>query len=160
MSPRIELDDTHRLSESHTSITSFNVPRQVSVREPNGPSLVAAAGQNALLCYGEDNALAVTMEWKQYDQHQMGGPWNYKKYVAGQTSVITKEADILRADVEEFGSETVEKLRRRQDPTFKLPPSLKGIVAGGKVAATEVPKVPELAPAGKGDAPKKAGAVA
>lgn len=60
-----------------------------------------------------------------YDQHQTGGPWNYRKYSAGQVDQHSAEAERLKADVERFGPEAVEAIRRQTDPTFKLPDALK-----------------------------------
>lgn len=62
---------------------------------------------------------------RDYDQHQTGGPWNWRKFHEGQQHTNTEELDRLRADVEEFGADTVEKLRRRTHPDFVLPPSLR-----------------------------------
>lgn len=62
---------------------------------------------------------------RDYDQHRAGGPWNYRLYSEGQTETYTAEVDQLREDIARFGPEAVETLRRRQDPTFTLPDSLK-----------------------------------
>jgi hypothetical protein len=89
-------------------------------------------------------------DWKIYNQHQTGGPWNYKRYLAGQTITASRESDELVADVNEFGSDVVERLRRRQDPDFALPEKLRGIPAGGvKNASEEVAAAVDLAPAKK-----------
>ena len=61
-----------------------------------------------------------------YDQSQAGGPWNYKMYVKGLEQATTLEAETLRADVEEFGSDVVLRLRRRENALFELPPELRG----------------------------------
>ena len=96
-------------------------------------SLMMAAANNMLL----DDDGNVTANYQQYVQHQNPpGPWSYKKYLAGQTATLNAAAVQLRADVEEFGSEAVERLRKRQEPDFALPPSLRGIPPGGKVQAT------------------------
>src|SRR5690349_20455962 len=83
--------------------------------------------------------------WKQYDQHQTGGPWSWKKYAEGQAHTTTREAEQIIADVHEFGSETVLKLRRRENPHFVLPPHLQNIAPG---TPRDEPK-PELALGGK-----------
>jgi hypothetical protein len=90
-------------------------------------------------------------DWKVYNQHQTGGPWNYKRYLAGQTIVATRASDELEQDVNEFGSEVVERIRRRSDPGFELPEKLRGIPAGGiKSQAEEVAAAAvDLAPAKK-----------
>jgi hypothetical protein len=74
-----------------------------------------------------------------YDQHQAGGPWNYKRYVHGQQETTTLEAEQLTADVHEFGSTAVETLRRRGDPTFSLPEGLKGIPPRSATQVVELP---------------------
>ena len=61
-----------------------------------------------------------------------GGPWNYKKYVHGQAETVTLEAEQLRADVEEFGSAAVEAIRKRTDPTFRLPEALRNVAPRGQ----------------------------
>lgn len=78
--------------------------------------------------------------YRQYDQHRSGGPWNYRLYAEGMKASSTIEADQLRDDVEMFGSEAVETLRKRTDLHFKLPPHLQGIPPGGKVGKSEKPK--------------------
>lgn len=112
-------------------------------------SLLMAVGQNALLTEGEEGGLVLTADWRQYDQHQTGGPWNYKKYRAGQVASTSKEADLLRADVETYGSAVVEAIRKRHEPDFKLPPTLRNIPAGGTVpvavAVAAAPVVVEAA---------------
>lgn len=62
---------------------------------------------------------------KDYDQHATGGPWNYRKYIAGQSVERQDAVDQLKQDVAEFGPEAVEKLRQRTDPAFRLPDALK-----------------------------------
>jgi hypothetical protein len=66
-----------------------------------------------------------------YDQHHTGGPWNYRLYFESQEALQGEILDELRADVEEFGSDTVLRLRRRTDPAFVLPPALENIQARG-----------------------------
>lgn len=88
---------------------------------------------------------------RMYDQHQTGGPWNFRKYFEGQQATTTREADELLADVNTFGSDVVEHIRRRTDRHFELPPHLKGIPAGGKKAEpAPAPAVPAPA-AGKAE---------
>lgn len=54
-----------------------------------------------------------------------GGPWNLKKYLEGQVDTATEGLAQLERDVLEFGSIAVEKIRRRVDPGFTLPPHLR-----------------------------------
>ncbi len=85
------------------------------------------AAMHGTLLDAEGNA---TADWRQYDQHQTGGPWNYKKYMDGQTATNTLDADQLEADVNRFGSDAVEAIRRSTDKAFALPDYLKGRAAG------------------------------
>lgn len=62
---------------------------------------------------------------RDYDQHQTGGPWNYRKYVQGQTSAHSDVVDQLKADVAKYGWEAVEAIRRQIDPAFTVPAHLK-----------------------------------
>jgi hypothetical protein len=80
--------------------------------------------------------------WREYDQHQTGGPWNFKKFLVGQEVVTSRELDELRVDVEEYGSDVVERIRRRTDPNFRLPESLRGVPPGG-IAAGPAPDAPK-----------------
>jgi hypothetical protein len=71
-------------------------------------------------------------DWREYDQHQTGGPWNYRKYAEGQkvsAAVEQEQAAValakLQADVERFGWEAVEAIRQQADPSFKVPESMK-----------------------------------
>lgn len=82
-----------------------------------------------------------------YDQHTTGGPWNYKRYVEGQETVVSDFMSTLEQDVNEFGAEVVEKLHRRQQPGFNLPPHLVG-KAAGFLAAKALAEA-ESAPAAK-----------
>jgi hypothetical protein len=75
---------------------------------------------------------------QEYDQHQTGGPWNFRRYIEGQETIVSDAIIELRQDVEEFGSDTVTRLRRRSDPTFTLPKELENIPARG---ATKVDTV-------------------
>lgn len=78
--------------------------------------------------------------WKDYLQHQTGGPWNYKKYAEGVLDSHTKEASQLRDDVVRFGAEAVEQIRRQTDPAFTLSPELR------KLGTPELPVVADAVP--------------
>jgi hypothetical protein len=56
-----------------------------------------------------------------------GGPWNAKKYFDGQRTSQDEGQTALERDVYEFGSNAVEKIRRRTDPGFTLPAHLRNI---------------------------------
>lgn len=72
----------------------------------------------------------LTADWKQYDQHASGGPWNYRLYKTGQETTSTVESAQLREDVYMYGSAAVESQRKRYEPNFRLPPELQNIAAG------------------------------
>ena len=78
---------------------------------------------------------------REYDQHQTGGPWNYKMYAAGQSQHDNAALLQLRENVQRYGSEAYQSIRREVDPTFTLPKELQGIEPGGAL--------PPLAPAPK-----------
>lgn len=68
---------------------------------------------------------------RDFDQHQTGGPWNYKMYLAGQSQQDTDAMLQLRANVQRFGSAAYEAIRREVDPAFRLPKELQDIEPGG-----------------------------
>ncbi len=74
---------------------------------------------------------------RDFDQHQTGGPWNYRKYAEGQQDSNTAEFEQLKSDVMRFGADAVEELRKRQDPGFVLPPALRAL---GKAEPKSEPK--------------------
>ena len=70
--------------------------------------------------------------WREYDQHQTGGPWNYRKYAEGmkvdavaQKAAAEQAETELRFMVEKFGVEAVEAIKQQTDPSFKVPESMK-----------------------------------
>lgn len=75
--------------------------------------------------------------WREYDQHQTGGPWSWKKYCEGFESAQATDLKELTEDVYLFGSVAVETLRRRQTPDFALPENLRGIAPGTAQPSTE-----------------------
>lgn len=62
-----------------------------------------------------------------YEPVRGNGPWNYKRYAEGISVAATREAQQLREDVHQFGSDVVELLRKRENPLFELPPELRDI---------------------------------
>jgi hypothetical protein len=94
---------------------------------------------------------------RDYDQHQTGGPWNYKMYLAGQQDRDSAASLQLRENVQRFGSEAYEAIRRETHPTFTLPKALRGIEPGGALPPIEAP-TPAPAPKAKGTAPAAAAA--
>jgi hypothetical protein len=80
--------------------------------------------------------------WREYDQHQTGGPWNAKMYQSSAKIADTAATQQLREDILQYGWETVEALRRRSDPAFRVPDVLKpkaeavAVTEGEPVATT------------------------
>lgn len=103
-------------------------------------SLLAAAQQQTLL-HGS---------YREFDQHQTGGPWNAKMYMAGQQTVDTEAVRQLRESVQRFGSEAYEVIRREVDPKFRLPAQLRGIEPGGELPPLKASTVSQSATAGSG----------
>ncbi len=96
-----------------------------------GFEYVTLATRDSLRIAARFGTLPAGTTMAEFDQHTTGGPWNYRRYIEGQEIMATDALAELRADVEEFGADTVTRLRRRTDPAFKLPKELEGIEAGG-----------------------------
>lgn len=163
---------------SKDGVAEWDLTGPLPVRQHNrwvvkGYEYVTLAGRQDLLTaaqYGtltvvdkETGTIVPTADWKQYDQHASGGPWNYRLYKTGQERATTIEADLLRQDVYKFGSDAVETLRKRDNPQFRLPPELQNIAPGAEfktpepavalgVAVAEAPVVAEVAGKKKGAA--------
>lgn len=88
----------------------------------NRESLIMA-GRNGTIQHDADGN---PVDWRTYDQHQVSGPWNYRKYAEGQEATTTLDAERLKGDVARFGWEAVEAIRQQTDPTFRLPDHMKG----------------------------------
>jgi hypothetical protein len=94
----------------------------------NRASLQTAVRYGTLL----DQSLQPTTNWQQYDQHQAGGPWNWRKYNEGQHHTTTLAAEELENDIRQFGWQAVEAIRRRVDPSFRVAEHLKQLGQVGK----------------------------
>lgn len=88
-----------------------------------GFEYVTLASRQSLIEAGRKGT--IEGDWRAYDQHQTGGPWNWKKYAEGQAATTTLEAEELKQDIADYGWKAVEAIRRRSDPTFSLPNHLK-----------------------------------
>lgn len=99
-------------------------------------SLQTAARFSTLM----DDSGQPTNNWMQYDQHQSGGPWSYKKYHAGIQQTTTLAAQELEAQVAKFGWEAVEAIRRSSDPNFRVPEHMKKAKEIKVSVAPEKPK--------------------
>ncbi len=109
--------------------------RQHTKWESKGFEYVTLSDRASLVMAAKAGTIAG--DWREYDQHQRGGPWNGQKYLDGEEAASTNEAAQLKADVYEFGSKAVEKIRRQHEPTFVLPPHLQGIVPGAAEAKVD-----------------------
>jgi hypothetical protein len=54
-----------------------------------------------------------------------GSPWHYGTYARFAEAERSDDLQQLRADCVRFGADAVEFIRRRSDPNFRLPPSLR-----------------------------------
>lgn len=111
-------------------------------------SLIEAYRKNTLLPHGTHA--------REYDQHQTGGPWNAKMYMAGQSTADNATLLQLRESVQRYGSEVYTNIRREIDPKFSLPSNLRDIEPGGELP----PLVPTKGPAQAPWSPNEAAAAA
>lgn len=95
-----------------------------------GFEYITLANRDSLITAGRLGTIAG--DWRTYDQHQYGGPWNYKKYAEGmmvtdaaRADVAAKAEAILADQVKTYGWETVEAIRKQTDPTFSVPEHMK-----------------------------------
>jgi hypothetical protein len=88
-----------------------------------GFEYVTLASREDLMKAG--HARTIAGNWHEYDQHQTGGPWNAKMYLSSAKTADTAATQALREDILQYGWETVEALRRRSDPSFRVPDVLK-----------------------------------
>lgn len=120
--------------------------------ESKGFEYVTLASRDDLLkAYKSGTLLPTGVSWREYDQHQRGGPWNYKMYAAGVIQGDQAATDTLRAQVDQFGPEAVEAIRRATDPGFQLPPHLRTPTA---VSVSEGEPVTASVPVRKRPGPK------
>lgn len=125
-----DLDTGHRVPRRDADgfivwdLTSPLPIKQHNIWEAKGYQYVTLADRESLHTAARTGTLTGGSV-REFDQHATGGPWNYRKYAAAQAEVASDALDNLRADVEQFGSEAVEAIRRRTDPTFRLPESFR-----------------------------------
>ena len=101
--------------------------RQHTKWSAKGFEYITLSDRNSLLIAARFGTLPAGSTIAEFDQHQTGGPWNFRKYQEGQELAIVAAVDELKSDVDEFGSDAVLKIRRRNDPDFQLPADLQGI---------------------------------
>ena len=100
--------------------------KQHSKWAQKGFEYVTLASRNDLVAAAKEHSVA---NWKEYDQHATGGPWNIRLYLEGQVVERSDQAAQIASDVERFGPEAVESIRRQTDPTFRLPEHLRAAEA-------------------------------
>lgn len=160
-----EYGEPQRCYDPVTGLALWDLTGPLPVKQHNkwrakGFEYVTLADKQSLFVAGRNNT--IEGNWRQYDQHRQGGPWNYKLYDAGQISEQTQEAAQLEADVYEFGSAAVQAIRRQKEPDFTLPPRLSGVAAGPPKDQRRVDATPDAAPrtdgtgAARRTAPKEA----
>lgn len=98
-----------------------------------GFQYVTLANRESLFIAAKYNTLPEGTNAREFDQHQTGGPWSYRRYLEGQEVALQAEAEQLRDDVAEFGSVAVETIRRRFDPGFVMPEHLKNVAPRGQM---------------------------
>lgn len=124
-----EFDEVEPELDEKTGQPLYDLTGALSVRHHNkhaskGFVYVTLADRSSLVAAGEAGTIP---NWREYDQHQQGGPWNYKLYLAGQEEAQDLAAAALEDQVKRFGSEAVLAIRREVDPKFQLPAKLRNI---------------------------------
>lgn len=127
-----------------------------------GFEYVTLANRESLLVAARFGTLPEGHPASMYDQHQTGGPWNWKKYSEGQEETQTLDVQQLHEDVMEFGSIAVTRMKRRMsgDPNYELPANLQGIQPRGTVASSDsrisaTPPTPDAPVSAPSPAPKR-----
>lgn len=122
--------------EFKDGLPTWDLTTALPVRSHNrwlakGFEYVTLATRGALLVAGKFGTLPEGKSVADYDYVPNGGPWNYKKYLRGIEQTATLDSELMRTDVNRFGSDVVTELRRRENPQFELPPELRGVAVGG-----------------------------
>jgi hypothetical protein len=119
---------------SKDGVPTWDLTGPLPVRQHNkwtakGFEYITLANRESLYMAARTNTLPPGKTIQEYDQHQTGGPWNFRKYIEGEDAMMTLDAAQLKADVEEYGSAAVEMISRRTNPAFVLPENLRNIPA-------------------------------
>lgn len=125
-----DLDETVLEEDPKTGLPMYDLTGALSVRHHNkhaakGFLYVTLADRQSLYAAGEHGTIAGN--WREYDQHQTGGPWNYKLWLKGQEEGDAADFAELEAQVKQFGSAAVLQIRRTVDSKFSLPTKLRNI---------------------------------
>lgn len=130
-----EFGDYQREYDPATGLPTWDLTGPLPVRAHNkwsakGFVYVTLADRVSLYEAGRHNTLPPGTRASDYDQHQVGGPWNYRRWLQGADDEAKADLAELTEDVYAFGSAAVEQIRKRNDPAFELPKQLRGIAAG------------------------------
>lgn len=142
-----EYDEDKRQFDAN-GLALWDITGPLPVRRHNdwtkkGYEYVTLANRDALLVAARFGTLPEGTSVRDFDQHQTGGPWNYRKYIEGRTDIDSAALRQLAADVDKYGSDIVMEIRRGGDEKFELPKHLQGIAhptMRGKVADPQEPK--------------------
>jgi hypothetical protein len=122
--------------------------------ESKGFEYVTLANRESLAVAAKMGTL-VGGSYRDYDQHQTGGPWSFRKYHEGQQQAQTAEIDQIREAVAKYGPEVYEDIRRTTEPGFRLPDELKRKARATSEPVNDVAAQPVYVPVGQ--PPKRRG---
>jgi hypothetical protein len=130
-----EYGDWHREYDAN-GMPTWDLTSPLPVKSHNkwvqkGFRYVTLANRDSLVRAAETGTLQGG-SFRDYDQSQAGGPWNYRKFKESQQDTDSAELEKLRVEVAKYGAEAVESIRQSTDPEFRLPDSLKGEPKKGK----------------------------
>lgn len=131
-----DLDETVLEVDDVTGLPKYDLTTPLPVRHHNkwtgrGFIYVTLADRESLRAAAA--AGSIDGDPRQYDQHQTGGPWNYKLYLRNEAEESKQRLLELASTVQRFGSAAVEEIRRQSDPAFELPPYMRGLEKGAKI---------------------------
>jgi hypothetical protein len=90
-----------------------------------GFEFVTLAHKESLYAAARFGTLPAGSTIEDFDQHATGGPWNARKYHEGGRDADKMALAQLKTDIDRFGADAVEAIRRQTDPAFVLPDALK-----------------------------------
>jgi hypothetical protein len=159
-----EFGDLYR-ERDKDGLPTWDITGPLPVRRHNdwikkGFEYVTLADRESLAVAARFGTLPDGMTAKDFDQHQTGGPWNYRRYVLGIGEVNDAALAQLEADCRKYGSEAVEQIRRSSDPTFVLPDKLRDIPHPSLAATSAKAAPPDAGKTGDGAKGKDKGAAA
>lgn len=145
--PRFVEDEYGELQREYdaTGMPTWDLTGPLPVRQhtkwvAKGFEYITLANKESLAVAAVTRTLPPGTTMADFDQHQTGGPWSFRKYQESAASNLATESAQLKQDVEEFGSAAVETIKRRENPNFQLPVALRGIKPRETVAAAAEPE--------------------